>query len=103
MGSNCTRTTDVTLNRYRTTETRVAYDNSTWHTITPGVHKLHQGDILKKGCSLMAYIPSIARTLGDTGVSHRTTTEPFLFNLLKIGQNGWTKGRTDAHYHELWG
>ena len=37
MGSNCTRTIDVTHDierRPTTTEIRVAYDNSTWHAIT---------------------------------------------------------------------
>ena len=35
MGSNCARTIywRFTLNRHPTTETRVAYDNSTWHAI----------------------------------------------------------------------
>ena len=36
MGSNCTRTTDIThdiAHRPTTTETRVAYDNSTWHAM----------------------------------------------------------------------
>ena len=50
-----------TLNRHTTTQTRVAYDKLHLACDKFSVHKLHQGDILKKGCFLVAYnyMPSI--------------------------------------------